>query len=52
MSYGESSGHITDDVTTLKGQGRGPKCLGLISQKTVGDTDAVTMEYLQEMACA
>ena len=38
----ESSGHVTDDVTTI--------CLGSRISETAGDSDLVTMERLLEMA--
>jgi len=37
MAYGESNGHVTHDITTLKGQVMTPICLGPNISKTAGD---------------
>ena len=52
MAYGESIGHVIDDVTyvALIGQVRDPNIFGPIISKMAGDTDSVTIGHLQEMA--
>jgi len=46
MAYGESIGHLIDDVTwPWKVKVATPKCLGPIMSKTAGDTASVTTEH-------
>jgi len=49
MAYGESIGHVIDDVAwpwKVKVVTRDPKMLGTIISKTAGDTASVTTEHL------
>jgi len=47
MAYGESIGHVIDDVTwRWKVKVVTPKSLGAIISKTTGDTASVTTEHL------
>jgi len=47
MAYGESIGHVIDDVTwPWKVKVVTPKCLLPIISKTAGDADSVTIEHL------
>jgi len=47
MAYGESIGHVIDDITwPWKVKVLKPKFLGPIILKTAGDTDSITMEHL------
>jgi len=49
MAYGESNGHVIDDVTWLwKVKFVTPICLGSVGTNisyTAGDTDSVTIEH-------
>ena len=47
MAYGESIGHVIDDVTmALKGQVRDLNIFGPIILKMAGDIDSVTIGHL------
>jgi len=51
MAYGESIGHVIDDVTwPWKVKFVTSISLGPIISKMAGDTDSVTIGHLQEMA--